>query len=141
VAIDPTDESDRRSLEEAGWGIVSPDTLCGDPESYRCYVQGSVAEFSAAQGVYVDTGSGWFSDRSACYLASGKPVLVQDTDMREIPRGEGIVPFRTLDEAVEGARRILADPAGHSAAARALAREHFDSDQVLALFLEQAVGA
>lgn len=141
LAIDPTDDADRRALEDAGWGIVAPEDLCRDPESYRCYLQGSGAEFSAAQGVYVDTGSGWFSDRSACYLASGKPILVQDTDLRGLPRGEGMVTFRTLDEAVEGARRILADPAGHSEAARTLAREHLDSDRVLARFLEQAVTA
>jgi hypothetical protein len=92
-----------------------------------------------AQGIYVDTSSGWFSDRTVRYLASGKPVLVQDTGWGggEPPR-EGIVSFSTLEEAVEGARRIEGAYEAHSEAARALAMEHFDSDKVLVRFLEEA---
>ena len=104
-------------------------------------MQGSGAEFSVAQGIYVDTGSGWFSDRTVRYLASGKPALVQDTGFgRNHPVGEGLLAFRTLDEAVAGARRIAADYERHAAAARRLAEEHFDSDMVLPRFLEEALG-
>ena len=102
-------------------------------------MQGSGAEFSVAQGVYVDTSSGWFSDRTAGYLASGKPALVQDTGLAgNYAVGEGLVSFRTLEEAIAGAERIGADYQAHSQAARALAERHFDSDKVLADFLSRA---
>jgi hypothetical protein len=92
-----------------------------------------------AQGVYVDTNSGWFSDRTVRYLASGKPALVQETGFSDrLPSGEGLVPFRTLDEAAAGARRILRDYAAHCDAARQLAESHFDSDKVLARFVIDA---
>ena len=81
--------------------------MAGDPDAFRAYVQGSGAEFSVAQGIYVETSSGWFSDRTTRYLASGRPVLVQDTGFsRTLPVGEGLVAFRTLDEAVAGAAEI-----------------------------------
>ena len=109
------------------------------PDAFRPYVQGSGAEFSVAQGIYVETNSGWFSDRTVRYLASGKPALVQDTGFSaNYPVGEGLVAFRTLDEAAAGAQRIAADYPAHRAAARALAEERFDSDRVLARFLEEA---
>src|SRR6185295_14327096 len=102
------------------------------PESFRRYIQESGAEFSVAQGVYVDTNSGWFSDRTSRYLASGKPALVQDTGFsRNYPVGEGLVPFRTLEEAVAGAEHIVRHYDRHCRAARALAEAHFDSDKVL----------
>jgi hypothetical protein len=109
------------------------------PAAFRSYVQGSGAEFSVAQGVYVETDSGWFSDRTARYLASGKPALVQDTGFsRNLPCGEGLIPFRTLDEAVAGAQAIAAEPECHAHAARAVAEEHFDSDAILDTFLRDA---
>ena len=102
----------------------------------RAYVQESSAEFSAAQGMYVDTACGWFSDRSVRYLASGKPVLVQDTGFSEIlPVGEGLLAFRTIDEAVAGAAEIAGRYAEHCAAARRLAEQHFESDRVLVALL------
>ena len=85
-----------------------------------------------AKGMYVDTRSGWFSERSLCYLASGRPVLAQDTGLeRPLPAGEGLLAFSTLDEAVAGVEAIRADIARHAAAARELAEAHFDSDRVL----------
>jgi hypothetical protein len=111
------------------------------PLEFRRYVQRSGAEFSVAQGIYVDTASGWFSDRTVRYLASGKPALVQETGFdRNYPVGEGLLSFRTLDEAAEGAERIRSDYERHSRAARALAEERFDSDGVLTRFLEEALG-
>jgi hypothetical protein len=88
--------------------------------------------------MYVDTGSGWFSDRSVRYLASGRPVLLQDTGFsRNLPVGQGLLAFRSVAEAAEGANRIVADYESHAAAARALAETHFDSDRVLARFCQQ----
>jgi hypothetical protein len=105
----------------------------------RAYVQGSGAEFSAAQGMYVDTACGWFSDRSVRYLASGKPVLVQDTGFSQIlPDGEGLLAFRILEEAVAGAEEIAGRYSEHCAAARKIAEEYFEAERVLARFCEQA---
>jgi glycosyltransferase involved in cell wall biosynthesis len=141
IALDihPADARDRDALLAHKWRLVDPRSVASDPSSFRQYVQQSGGEFSVAQGIYVDTSSGWFSDRTVRYLASGKPVLVQDTGWGggEPPR-EGIVGFGTLEEAVEGARRIDQAYEAHSEAARALAEEHFDSDKVLVRFLEEA---
>jgi hypothetical protein len=141
IALDihPGDSGDLEQLQSHGWLIVDPRQAARDPDAFRDYVQGSGAEFSVAQGVYVDTASGWFSDRTAGYLASGKPALVQDTGLAgNYPLGEGLVTFRTLEDAIAGAERIGADYRTHSQAARALAESHFDSDRVLADFLSRA---
>ena len=141
IALDiyPGDDRDRESLESNGWNLLRPAETVRGPLEFRRFVQGSGAEFSVAQGIYVDTHSGWFSDRSVRYLASGRPALLQDTGFSDnYPAGEGLVAFRTLDEAVAGAQRIAADYDAHRAAARALAEERFDSDKVLPRFLAQA---
>jgi len=138
--IHPAEERDLALLREHGWELVDPHRVARDPVSFREYVQGSGAEFSVAQGIYVDTGSGWFSDRTVRYLASGKPALVQDTGFtRALPAGEGLLAFRTLDEAAAGARAIAEDYERHSRAARRLAEEEFDSDRVLSRLLEEAL--
>jgi len=117
--IDDADGRDLDSLVEHGWTIVDPRTHAGDPGAFRAYVQTSWAEFSAAQGIYVDTQNGWFSDRTARYLASGKPVLVQDTGFgTNLPDGTGLLPFRTPEEAEAGARSIRDDYEAQAAAAR-----------------------
>lgn len=133
LSIDPGDDGDREELLRRGWRLVDPAAVAADPGDFRAYVTGSGGEFSPAQGVYVHTASGWFSDRTVRYLAAGRPALVQDTGLRWAPPGgEGLVTFRTLEEAVAGARAIDRDYAGHRQAARALAEERFDSDVVLA---------
>jgi hypothetical protein len=138
LAIDPADERDRKALVEQGWGLVEPREVAGDPAAFRRYVQRSSAEFSVAQGVYVETHSGWFSDRTVRFLASGKPALVQETGFSQnYPSGEGLVSFRTLDEAVEGAGRIMTENETHCRAARAIAETYFDSDKVLGRMLEE----
>jgi hypothetical protein len=142
IALDihPGDAADRQALINNGWRLTDPREEVPGPLEFRDYVQRSGAEFSVAQGVYVDTGSGWFSDRTVRYLASGKPALVQDTGFgRNHPVGEGLLAFRSLDEAVAGARRIVDDHGRHAAAARRLAEEQFDSDTVLTRFLEEAL--
>jgi len=138
--IDPADSEDLDALKRNGWRVVDPVAAAGAPSAFRRYVQSSAGEFSVAQGIYVETRSGWFSDRTTRYLASGRPALVQDTGFgATLPVGEGLLAFRTLEEAVAAAEKIGEDHERHSRAARALAEEHFDSDRVLTRFLEQAL--
>jgi hypothetical protein len=136
--IHPDETPDLALLRDHGWCLADPRLVACDPRAFRCYVQGSAAEFSAAQGIYVETQCGWFSDRTVRYLASGKPALVQDTGFsRNLATGEGLIAFRTLDEAVAGVRSIGSDYERHSFAARAIAEEYFDSDKVLGRMLEK----
>ncbi len=136
--IHPDERRDLDLLERGGWRLVRPQDVAGDPWLYQRYIQGSKAEFMVAKGIYVDTRSGWFSDRSICYLASGKPVLAQDTGLRDLlPTGEGLLVYSTLDEAVEGVQAIRADYHRHSRAAREIAEEFFDSRKVLGRLLER----
>jgi hypothetical protein len=140
IALDihPADAKDLDSLRNHGWHVVDPKAAVPNPDTFRRYVQTSGAEFSVAQGIYVETSSGWFSDRTVRYLASGKPALVQDTGFsRNYPVGEGLVAFRTLEEAVACAGRIQQDYSGHCEAARALAEDYFDSDKVLGRLVEE----
>lgn len=141
IALDihPAEEKDLSLLRRHGWRLVDPKQATPDPAAFRRYVQGSGAEFSVAQGIYVETESGWFSDRTVRYLASGKPALVQDTGFsRNYPVGDGLVAFRTPEQAIVGAERIARDYEGHGRAARTLAEEYFDSDKVLGRFVEEA---
>jgi hypothetical protein len=143
VALDihAGDAKDLAALRESGWVVVDPRGAAGTPELFGAYVRGSSAEFSVAQGVYVDTRSGWFSDRTTRYLASGRPALVQDTGFRRhVLCGEGLVSFSGPDEAAAGAERIARDYPAHCAAARAVAERYFDSDAVVARVLDE-VGA
>lgn len=138
IALDihPADGKDLAALRDYGWTVTDPKAAAGDPDAFRRYVQGSGAEFSVAQGIYVGTNSGWFSDRTVRYLASGRPALVQDTGFdRHLPVGEGLVPFRTPDEAAAGADRIVRNYPAHALAARRIAEEYFDSDKVLGWLL------
>jgi hypothetical protein len=121
-----------------GWSVVDSHTVSMTPDDYRAYVQRSRGEFSVAKNVYVATGSGWFSCRSVCYLAAGRPVVVQDTGFSEfIPTGRGLFAFSDLDGAVRGVEAVEADYAGHQEAARELARTQFDSDRVLGELLDR----
>jgi hypothetical protein len=140
IALDihPTETSDLQQLAENGWRLVNPRVAAGDPGGFRSYVQSSLAEFSVAQGMYVETNSGWFSDRTVRYLASGKPALVQDTGFsRNLPTGEGLLSFHTIDEAIAGAESIVARYQQHCRTARHVALEHFDSDRVLGRLLAE----
>jgi hypothetical protein len=139
IALDigPADGHDLQALRSNGWSLVDPKLAAGTPESFRRYVQGSGAEFSVAQQVYVGTWSGWFSDRTVRYLASGKPALVQDTGFSQhYPSGEGLIPFRCLDEAIAGAARLVRDYERHARAARSLAETYFDAARVIGKLLE-----
>ena len=137
LSIHPEDEADRLALVDHGWRLAAP-RVVDTPDAFRSYVQGSGGEFSVAQGVYVETESGWFSDRSVRYLASGRPVLVQETGFSQnLPVGEGLIAFRTLEEAVGAADGIAGDYAAHATAARALAESYFSAERVLIPFCEQ----
>jgi hypothetical protein len=132
LSIHPGDQRDRDALLAADWRIVDPRGVAGSADAFRSYVQSSGAEFSVAQGVYVDTNSGWFSDRTVRYLASGRPALVQETGFsRHIPTGQGLLSFRSVEEAAEGAARIVRDYRLHCRAARKLAEDYFDSNRVI----------
>ena len=136
--IHPGDAQDREALERNGWRIVAP-SVAQEPEDFQNYIQRAGAEFSVAQGIYVQTRCGWFSDRTAAFLASGKPALVQDTGFsRHLSTGEGLLAFQTLDEAIAGAAEITAHYERHCAAARALAEAHFDSRKILTQLLADA---
>ena len=126
------DAADLEALRSHGWHIVDPHEVAASPALFRDYLAGSGGEFSVAQGIYAEASSGWFSDRSAAYLASGRPVLVQGTGIGErLPNGEGRLTFATLEQAAQGVERIAASPGEQGAAARALAVSQLDSDLVL----------
>jgi hypothetical protein len=136
--IDPAETADLALLDDSGWTLVDPARAGRTPVAYRDFIARSAAEFMVAKGMYVDSASGWFSERSICYLASGRPVLAQDTGLGELyPLGEGLLAFSTLDEAVAGVESIRSDRDRHARAARALAVEYFDSDKVLGRLLER----
>jgi hypothetical protein len=129
--IEPADARDRALLETNGWSLVDPKLVAGDPWRYREYIQRSSAELMIAKGIYVQSNSGWFSDRSICYLASGKPVVALDTGLRDLyPTGQGLLVYSTLDEALAAAHEVAANYSPHARAARELAVEYFDSDKV-----------
>jgi hypothetical protein len=131
------DEPDRSALREHGWGLVDPRTRCASPDAYRDYVWGSRAEFTAAKHGYVAGRTGWFSDRSACYLAAGRPVVLQDTGFsRHLPTGLGLLSFHDLESAVAAVSAVDRDYQAHARAASRLAAEFFDSARVLPRLLE-----
>jgi len=125
-------------LKNYGWRVESSDVV-STPALYRDYVTGSVGEFSCVKGGYAGTRGGWFSDRSACYLAAGRPVILQSTGFEDLlPTGRGLFAVRTAEEAAAAVQAVRRDYARHSASARVLAREHFDSGQVLRRLLHEA---
>jgi hypothetical protein len=140
IALDihADETADLSRLRDNGWSVIDPRRTASDPCAYRAYVQSSKAELMIAKNMYVESRGGWFSDRSICYLASGRPVLAQDTGFSDnYPVGTGLVAFTTLQQAVEGARAITADYAKHSRAAREIAEQCFNSDIVLTRLLEK----
>jgi hypothetical protein len=127
-------------LTSGGWRTLDPREVTRDPFTYQRFIAGSKAEFCVAKHGYVATRSGWFSDRTSAYLASGRPAVVQDTGFSDfLPTGKGLLPFRTPAEARAAVRAIDEDYAGHCAAARAVAESHFDSALVLQDLLDKAL--
>jgi hypothetical protein len=141
LAIHPDEKPDLEALAENGWTLVDPVEAAGTPERYRRFIQHSRGELGIAKSGYVLSRSGWFSDRSAAYLASGRPVVAQETGYTSfLPAGEGLLAFETVEQAATAIDAVEADYDRHARAARALAVEHFDSDRVLVRLLER-VGA
>jgi hypothetical protein len=128
-------------LREHGWRTVDAMQVSRTPWAYRDFIQQSSAEFGIAKHAYVSRHSGWFSDRTECYLAAGRPALVQNTGWsRHLPSGTGLIPFSTAEEALEGLDRIQRDYAAHARRAAEIAQEHFDAPQVLPKLLETICG-
>ncbi|HZU36559.1 MAG TPA: hypothetical protein VFA18_11650, partial [Gemmataceae bacterium] len=137
LEIDPEDP-DRNCLREHGWRIETPAAVA-TPERYRTYITSSVGEFSCAKGGYVGTRCGWFSDRSACYLAAGRPVVLQATGFEDLlPTGQGLCAFKTIEEATEALKAIRSHYAHHSMAARAIAQEYLAGEQIVQRLLTEA---
>jgi hypothetical protein len=128
------------TLQQKGWQIIEPAEHLPDPWTYREYLRQSKGEWSVAKEGYVKSRSGWFSCRSACYLALGRPCVLQDTGWSNVyPTGHGLFAFRTMDEALSAIDAINANYAAHSSAARQLAEQMFDARTVLADLLARAI--
>ena len=132
-------DPDLSALRANGWRVVSPRERVGDPDSYRRYIHASRGEFSPVRPICSLGKSGWFSDRSGCYLAAGRPVVMEDTGLgRHVPVGVGLLTYTDLKSAAQCLEAVQQDYARHAAAARQFAREHLDSDRVLTRILSLA---
>ncbi len=139
LATDIPDDKVRRQFVRHGWRFRSAQDLSVDYWAYRDYIRKSKGEFTVAKDQYVRLETGWFSDRSACYLAAGRPVITQQTGFTDYYGGEeGLLAFRTQAEIGEAVRRIRSDYARHSRAARAIARDEFEAVKVLKSLLDRA---
>jgi hypothetical protein len=130
----------RDLLSARGWRLRDPLVVARDAPGYQRYIRSSKGEFSVAKHGYVASWSGWFSERSAAYLASGRPVAAQDTGFTDwMAAGLGVVPFSTFDEAADAVARISGDYARHCRAARQVAADYFDAATVLPALVEHAL--
>jgi hypothetical protein len=131
LALACGDDEAIRALTAHGWRVVDALALSRDILSYRAYLQGSRAEFTVARDQNIRLRSGWFSDRSACYLAAGRPVITQDTGFGSVlPTGTGLFAVNTAEEALE-AIEIVAHDYARQSAARDIAQEYFAAERVL----------
>ena len=129
VNVSPTVNS---RLTDGGWGVADPRTITRDAYKYQEYIRSSRAEFSVAKHGYVITRCGWFSERSAAYLASGRPVVVQDTGFSDwLKTGSGVISFKTRDESLAAVQEVNRRYGFHCQAAREIAQEYFDARKVL----------
>ena len=123
-------------LRANGWQLLDPGRVAGTPSTYREFIQGSWAELGVAKSGYVLSRCGWFSDRSACYLASGRPVIAQETGFsRHLPTGMGLFSFRNADDVLAALAKIREDYPAQARAARSMAETYFASDKVLGRLL------
>jgi len=136
--IDPADAADTDRLRRGGWHLADPRGAAGDPDAYRAYVTGSAGEFVVAKQLYAATASGWFSDRSAAYLAAGRPVVARETGpLGPLPTGEGLVTFRDPDGAAAAVAEVTGNASRHAKAARDLAVDCLDAPKVLGRLLDR----
>lgn len=139
--LHPNELDDRTLLARHHWRLVDPNVVAGTPQAFRRYVQASRGELSAAKPAYVKARAGWVSDRTICYLASGRPCIVEATGAeKRLPVSAGLRFFRSLDEAVDAARAVEADYVAASRAARTLAEDVFGT-RVTVPALLRAAGA
>ena len=139
LATDIKDKATQELFHRNGWRLSSPHELSVDWNNYLRFIQDSKGEFTVAKDQYVRLNTGWFSDRTACYLAAGRPVITQETGFTKFYGGqEGLLSFSTMEEIVEGVREINADYAKHSRAAFEVAKEVFEAEKVLADLLDRA---
>jgi hypothetical protein len=137
LAIHPDERDDLALLDAHGWRLADPGVVAATPAAYAAFVRGSRGELGIAKSGYVASRCGWFSDRSACYLASGRPVVAQDTGWSTyLPAGDGLLAFDDVAGAVAGMERLMADPIRHARAARALAEDLLDARRVLPELLD-----
>lgn len=140
LGIHPDETTDLQALNENGWQLLDPAELCATPADFQRFVAGSWAEIGIAKSGYVLSDSGWFSDRSAAYLASGRPVIAQDTGFsRRLPVGQGLFAFREVGDIAAAVDALRADYPAHREAARAVVEQHLDSRKVLSALLEQVL--
>jgi hypothetical protein len=138
LGIHPHEVDDLHAFRSAGWRLLDPAVVASSPAAYRRFVQASWAELGVAKQGYVASWSGWFSDRSACYLASGRPVLAQDTGFSEhLPTDAGLLTFGSVDDAALAVETLAGDYERHRIAAREVAEAHLDSDRVITRFIEE----
>jgi len=131
LAVVGMDDGETQQFRKEGWRIRSSSEIL-DPDDYRAYICASRGEFTIAKEQYVRPRTGWFSDRSVCYLAAGRPIVTQETGFSNfLPCGEGLLPFLTEQEAAAALETVALDYDRHSAAATAIAREYFDAGSVL----------
>jgi hypothetical protein len=139
LAVEVADEAVRAELTTLGWHLVEAAEQSATVEGYRAYIAASRGEFTVAKDIYVRPRSGWFSDRSVCYLAAGKPVVTQETGFSKfIPVGQGLFAFSTMEEVVTALETINSAYERHAHAARELAAEYFAADKVLRKLLQDA---
>jgi hypothetical protein len=132
--------TDPRLLAESGWDVVPGEIISQTPDTYRAFIQQSRGEIGIPKNGYVKMRGGWISDRSVCYLASGRPVVIEDTGLADVvPLGKGFLTFNDVASAVEAIALVNADYAAHAGAARNLAEEVFSTEKVLPVFLDQAL--
>jgi hypothetical protein len=138
LAIHPGETKDLAALAANRWQLLDPAEVASTPSKYQQFIQGSKAELGIAKSGYVVSRCGWFSDRSVCYLASGRPVIAQETGFSDyLPTGNGLLPFTSSDDALAAIESLHANYPAHRRAARALAEEFFDSRRVLSRLLDQ----
>lgn len=141
LAIHPNETKDLSALASHGWQLIDPAQAASTTASYQRFIQDSKAEFGIAKSGYVNSRCGWFSDRSTCYLASGRPVIAQETGFsRYLPTGEGLFAFTTSEDVLQAIEELRADYPKHAHRARAIAEEFFASDKVLGQMLEKVGG-
>ncbi len=138
LAAGVTPEVESR-LRNYGWNRVDSVGISSSIDGYREYIEGSRGEFTVARDQYVRPRTGWFSDRSACYLAAGRPVITQETGFSKfLPTGKGLFAFETMDDILAGVDAIECDYAGASNAAREIAAEYFETGKVVKSLMERA---